>query len=316
MSSSIQSKNQFSHWKRILMVLLGVQVLLIAGIYAWHQHQQPRQEAKNLLDFSTSDLDRLVIHDANGHATLKKSGTEWLLPDFKNLPADSKKLNELMGKLQGAKLTWPVTKTSSSHERFEVSTNKFQRRVEFYQGDKKQGELLLGSSPGFKKIHIRRDGDDEVYAVELTSFEFSASDKEWFNKELLAAKNPTLINGKDYVLQKQGDTWSFENDTATKVDTAKVAELVNAFANFSVQDMETTKPEGEVTIIRVKSDAGERHYEFTKAGDSYYVKRDDKEWYFKVSQYEFDRVAKVQKADLKAPVEAAASSSSQGTLAK
>lgn len=316
MSSSIQSKNQFNHWKRVLLVLLVVQVLLIAGIYAWHQHQQPRQEAKNLLGFSTSDVDRLVIHDANGHATLKKSGTEWLLPDFKNLPVDSKKMDELMGKLQGTKLTWPVTKTSSSHERFEVSANKFQRRVEFYQGDKKQGELFLGSSPGFKKIHIRRDGDDEVYAVELTSFEFSATDKEWFNKELLAAKNPTLINGKDYILQKQGDTWSLENDTVTELDTAKVAELVNAFADFSVQDLATAKPEGEVTSIKVKNDAGERHYEFTKAGDTYYVKRNDKEWYFRVSQYEFDRIAKVQKADLKAPVEAAASSSSQGALAK
>lgn len=314
MSSSIQSKNQFNHWKRILTLLLGVQVLLIAGLYFWHQHQQPRQEAKNLLGFSTSDVDRLVIHDANGHATLKKSGTEWLLPDFKNLPVDSKKLDELMGKLQGTKLTWPVTKTSSSHERFEVSANKFQRRVEFYQGDEKQGELFLGSSPGFKKIHIRRDGDDEVYAVELTSFEFSATDKEWFDKELLAAKNPTLINGKDYILQKQGDTWSFENDTATKVDTAKVAELANAFADFSVQDLATAKPEGEVTSIKVKSDAGERHYEFIKAGDTYYVKRDDKEFYFTISQYGFDRVTKPQKADLVAP-DAGVSSSQQTSSA-
>src|SRR5690606_7510197 len=109
MSSSLQTQNPFAQWKRILSVILVIQVLLIAGIYGWQQHQQPKREAKNLLDFSTSEVDRLVIHDANGKADLKKSGVDWQLPEYKNLPVDKEKLEALLDKLQGAKLTWPVT---------------------------------------------------------------------------------------------------------------------------------------------------------------------------------------------------------------
>ena len=304
-------KPQLHHWKKTLILLLVAQVLLIMGIYAWHQHHQPRVEAKALLAFPTTEVDKLVIHDANNQVTLKKSGTDWLLPAMNNLPVDTQKLNALLDKLQGTKLTWPVTTTSSSHERFEVSASKFQRRVEFYQGEKKAGELLLGTSPGFKKIHVRRDGEEEVYAAELTSVEFSATDKEWLEKELLAIKDPVLVGGMDYVLQKQDNTWVFENDADTKVDNTKATALANAIASFNIQDLATSKPEGVTTNMRVKSDAGDFRYEFIKAGDNYLVKRDDKEGYFTLSQYEYDQVAKLQKADLVAPPETGATSSQQ-----
>jgi hypothetical protein len=166
MNPSTQTNNPFNEWKRNLILLLVIQVLLVMGLFAWHKHHQPKLEAKQLLDFSISDVDRLIIHDASNHVSLKKSGTDWLLPDMNSLPVDVKKLDDLLDKLKNTKLTWPVTTTASSHERFEVSTDKFQRRVELYQGDKKLGELLLGSSPGFKKIHVRREGENEVYAAE------------------------------------------------------------------------------------------------------------------------------------------------------
>lgn len=311
MNSSIQHQSSFAYWKKWLFILLVIQILLAVGIYAYHQHRQPRVEAKALLTFNRADVDRLVIRDSSSTVTLKKSGNDWLLPDLQQLPVDAQKLEDLLTKLQGAKLTWPVATSASSHERFEVAAAKFQRRVEFYQGDKKLGEFFLGSSPGFKKIHVRRDGDNEVYAVELTSFEFSSTAKEWFDKALLAAKNPILISSKDYALQKQGDSWSFESDAATKVDTAKATELADALANLNVLDLAMTKPEGEITSIKVKNDTGERHYEFIKMGDNYYVKRDDKEWYFTLSQYEFDRVAKPQKTDLVASPDTGVASSQQ-----
>jgi hypothetical protein len=298
MNSSIQHQFSFTYLKKWLFVLLVIQILLAVGIYAYHQHRQPQVEAKALLTFNRADVDRLVIRDSSSTVTLKKSGSDWLLPDLQQLPVDAQKLEDLLTKLQGTKLTWPVATSASSHERFEVAESKFQRRVEFYQNDKKLGELFLGSSPGFKKIHLRTADEDAVYTVELATFEFATSNKDWLKKDLLAVVNPQSIKGADYELQQQDNNWSLAGDLNNKVNNAKVSELTNALANIQILDVATTKPEGEVTSLGVKVDGEEWLYELVKSGDLYYIKRQDRDLYFTLSQYEYERVAKVVKTDL------------------
>lgn len=298
MNSSIQHQASFVNWKKWLFILLVIQILLAVGIYAYHQHRQPQVEAKALLTFNKADVDRVVIRDSSSNVTLKKSGSDWLLPDLQQLPLDVQKLEDLLAKLQGTKLTWPVATTASSHERFEVAESKFQRRVEFYQDDKKLGELFLGSSPGFKKIHLRTAGEDAVYAVELAAFEFSTSNKDWLKKDLLAVVNPQSIKGADYELQQQDNNWSFAGDTSNKVNNAKVSELTNALANIQILDVATAKPEGEVTSLGVKADTKEWLYELVKSGDQYYIKRQDRDLYFTLNQHEYEGVVKVAKKDL------------------
>lgn len=292
-------------WGRNLLILLVIQLALIIGIYSYQRNVQPELDAKLLLDFNLDNVDRLVISDAANTVTLTKVANNWQLPGFHQLPVDTQKLDDLFDKLKGTKLTWPVTTTESSHERFEVADNKFQRRVEFFVGDNKQGSIVLGSSPGFKKVYLRRANDKEVYAVELSSFEFATGNKDWLKANALAATQVREIRGSDFQLQKDGDNWRFADDGAAKVNAIKANGLAEALAGFLIQDVVTTKPESEPINLSVKTTNGEWQYEFINVGENYLVKRNDRDLYFKISVQDYESIVLPKKKDLIAPEEKA-----------
>lgn len=324
---SLASASPLKIWQRRLTILLVLQVLLMIGVFAYQQSSRVQVDAQPLLAIETVEIDRVVIQDANNKVTLQKSGSEWQLPELHQLPVDKQKLDEILQKLDGTKLTWPVTTTASSHERFEVAGTKFQRRIELFQGDAKKADLWLGTTPGFRKIHVRREGEDQVYAVELTAFEFATTSNDWLQTDLLAVKDANLIKAADYEIQKIGDSWSFvaatQEASAEKIDAAKAMELANTFSNLQVQEVVTQVPQGETTKVMVKSAVGEFHYDLTKAGSDYFVRRNDRDMYFKFSQAEFERIANIAKDDLVAaalavsnldPVSTVVNQSTQGLL--
>jgi len=301
-TQGLEAVSPLKIWQRRLTILFIAQVLLILGVFAYQQNSRVQVDAQPLLAIKPADIDKVIIQDASNKVTLQKTGSQWQLPDLHQLPVDKQKLDEVLQKLDGTKLTWPVTTTASSHERFEVTGSKFQRRVELFQGDTKKADLWLGTTPGFKKIHLRREGEDQVYAVELTAFEFATASNDWLQSDLLAVKDVNSIKAADYELQKTGDNWNFvaasQSVNAEKVDATKATELVNAFSNLQVQEVVSQVPQGEITKISAKSAAGEFNYEFTKAGSDYFVKRSDRDVTFKLSQVEFERIANVKKASL------------------
>lgn len=285
------------YWRKKLSLLLVVQILLVIAVFAWQQNSKPQREAQPLLMASVEDADKIIIRDATSSVTLQKANGTWQLPDLQNLPLDAQKLNELLDKLKGVKLTWPVATSSNSHERFEVGDSKFQRQIEWYQGDKKLEGFLLGSSPGFKKIHLRKQGDDSVYTVQLNSFEFATGNNDWLKKDLLALKEVQQIAGGDYSVQKNGDTWGFVAGQE-KLDMAKVSDLVNAFSSLQVMELATEFPQGEKQAFNLKAAGIDYQFEFVTANNSYFVKRSDMAHAFKLSQYEYERIVKPAKADL------------------
>lgn len=308
-TQSLVSASPLKIWPRRLTILLVLQVLLMIGVFAYQQNSRLQVDSQPLLGIKTTDIDRVVIQDANNKVTLQKNSSEWQLPEQLQLPVDKQKLDDILQKLDSTKLTWPVTNTASSHERFGVAGTKFQRRVELFQGDTKKADLWLGSTPGFKKIHVRREGEDQVYAVELTAFEFATASKDWLQKDLLAVKDVSLIKAADYEIQKTGDSWAFvaanQGASAETVNAAKATELANAFNGLQVQEVVTQVPQGETKKAMVKSVTDEFEYEFIKAENNYFVKRNDRSMYFKLSQYEFERITNIVRVDLIATAPAA-----------
>ncbi len=285
------------YWSKVLTIFLFVQILLAIGVFAWQENAKPQVQAQPLLAAGAGDADKIIIRDANASVTLQKVNGNWQLPGLQNLPVDTQKVNDLLDKLKGTKLTWPVTTSRSSHERFEVAETKFQRRIEWFQGDKKLDDLLVGTSPGFKKVHARKQSDDSVYAVQLNAFEFATSNNDWLKKDLLAIKDVQQISGRDYALQKSGANWGFATGPE-KLDTNKATELANAFGSLQVTEVAGEFPHGDVQTYQVKAGARDYRFEFASADNSYFVKRADLTPVFKLSQYEYERIVKPVKAEL------------------
>ncbi|MGY6275453.1 DUF4340 domain-containing protein [Methylomonas sp. MgM2] len=314
---------KFQTW---LSGLLLAQLLLAAVLFfSQQQGRQPKPEA--LLGFIPEQADKLIVSDAKQSVTLTKPGDNWIIPKLKQLPADAGKLNALLNRLKNLQAGWPVATTQSSHKRFEVAEDKFQRRLQFYQGDKPAGELYIGTSPGFKKSHVREPGDDNVYAVNVSSFEWPAKNDDWLDKSLLAAKDIDQIKGPDYVLQKKDDGWHFaaaeaatESDDQSKpqLDQVKAMELAMALAGLKVLAPVDQLPPGDnkTVTVDVSGPKDSWTYILVKAGDQYFVSRNDRDVLFSISQLDFDRIAGVDKAQLVLPAAAASGEESTKDTAK
>lgn len=278
-----------------LGILLAIQMVLVLGIFAWQQNRNAVPEPQALLTASTNEADKIIIRGDNTSVSLQKVKGQWQLPEYHQLAADEKKLISLLDKLKNTKLTWPVATSSNSHERFDVSEKKYQRHISLFKGDQQIASIFLGNSAGFKKLHIRKQDDDSVYSVQLSSYEFATQQAEWLKKDLLAVRDAQQIIGPDFVLQKNNDLWLFGN-SSEKLDTNKASDLAAAFAALQVIDVTPEFPSGEKQAFTLNP--GAYTYEFATQDNRYFVKRGDLDKVFTISQFDYDRIVKITQADL------------------
>lgn len=274
--------------------LLALQLLLAAALSLNSLRERSADVSTPFLDFAVSDVDRIVIDDnASNSTTLARSGADWGLASLADLPANKAKADALLETLGGLQTTMPVVSTDAGRERFDVSAEKFQRRLRLYDGEELLGEYFFGTSPGFRRTHGRRSGDDEVYALAFNNFDLPGDGNDWLDKTLLGAGTLQRIKGVDYELSKEGDAWQMaatEADAPPTLATAKVDELVNALESLRVLRAEGGLPEGERVVVEVTNGDGALQYEFATADSKYYVKRSDLEQAFTISQTDYERI--------------------------
>lgn len=278
----------------LLAGVLVLQLVVALSIFLWEGDRSGNFTSKPLMSFESAQLDKLIVSDGGSDVVLSKKGEEWQLSDT-GLPVAEDKLERLLEKLKGLQTAWPVTTTSSSHERFEVSDNKMRRKISLYQGDKTVAELYVGTSPGFKKSHVRVDGQDEVYALEFNAYDVPTTMKEWLDKSLLAVKSVTKIKGKGYTLSKEGESWLIDPvQEGREINTDNVDNLVKAVGALKILDVANSAPEfTEDKQTEIQVDNGSSYSIFLMEEEAkYYVKQTGFDQTFTLSKYEYERLAK------------------------
>jgi len=234
--------------KSKLAGLLVIQLILAIGLWGFNQPPNQEMSQRPLVMINGMQIDRLTVTDGDQTTTIEMVDGHWQLPQLNNLPANMNKLDELLAKLKNLKTGWATATTSASHERFEVSEDNFQKHLQLYVGEKLTGDLYLGTSPGFRKVHVRQAGESSVYSVKLNSFDIPTSSDEWLDKTLLSAKAISQIKGPDYTLAKTEDNWSFSNPNSAmennlpSVDEEKAKNLASALSRLTVLKVADNKP--------------------------------------------------------------------------
>ena len=294
-----------------LTSLLLLQVLLATALLWNNQREMIKNQPKPLLNIDWKTVDKLTIEDTSGGITLVKNDQSWALSN-QQLPVSNEDINEFFHQLKALKTGWPVATLTSSHKRFEVSDDKFVRRLHLYSKGKVIGKLFFGSSIGLRQSNVRRDGDDSIYNAQLDTLDISANPEIWFDKSLLAASDISAIKGPDYNLKRNGATWGFNrsgpsiflgNSKQGRLNQDKVDELTEALANLPILKISSLKPdlnaEGvEKVKIEITDDKGSWVYHFIKAGDSYYVSRNDREELFTLDKTVYEKIAAVKQSEL------------------
>jgi len=141
-----------------LFVLLGLQMTLTLIVVAYEKSTTGSLDAKPLINAEAQVIDELVISDNSGELRLNKTEGGWVIPALGGLAANEIKLTTVLSDLLNLKSDWPVASATGSRSRFEVSEDKFNRRVDLLSSNANVGRIYVGTSPGFKKSHVRLDG--------------------------------------------------------------------------------------------------------------------------------------------------------------
>ncbi|RMF17902.1 MAG: DUF4340 domain-containing protein [Gammaproteobacteria bacterium] len=289
-------------WINLLTLLLGIQIVLGVALLATNQ-QADFSQAGPLFTADLANADQWVIADEDGNTvTLKNVDGKWVLPDLHALPADSSKLTDAVAKLGKLKRGWPVARTPEAHERFKLTDGKHVRKVVVKKGDDTLASFYLGTSPTFKRIHLRLDGDDNVYAIDFAAYELPAKASDWLDTQVAAVDPDSLtrIEGKDFTLARDGDSWKVSPIPDGKVQDDKgVDALLDDLKTLSVLDVLGTeaKPEYGLDAPVVKWTLTPKSGEpitFTlgKHKDGWYaLRRSDQPVIFKVAAYIGDKLA-------------------------
>jgi hypothetical protein len=276
---------------QILVAVLAVQIVIAGGIY-YASKPLPSAELQTvLLDFDPQKVSRVTIVGEDGEqALLSKSGETWQLPDYHQLPVDAGKLQRMLDSLASTRSGWPVASTSDGRERFKVGDDNFNKKVVLGSGEEALKTLYIGTSPGYRQLYVRRDGEDAVYEVKLDNYEISPRNSDWLQATLLRPGGDiAALRGPGFELQKTAGKWQVASGSGEVVsdELDKVTGVLTRLRVIAAAD----KPAVDADY-QLKVDAGDKKftYRFFKDGDKRYVTRNDYEQAFEMNKPDYDRI--------------------------
>ena len=270
--------------KTTLGALLGIQVVVVGVLLA--ARSGGIEEPEPFLKFDADVVDSLRVSNSDGSVDLAKVDGAWQLPG--GVPASAFKVDSVLDGLADAGGSWPVANTASTRERFEVTEDNHQRHVVVKAGEDALADIFLGTSPGYRKTHARRAGEDEIYAIRFSNYEAGVEAGDWIDRSLLRPKGdvtalrrlpgdpvPTGVqpdpesdadSGDDaaatepiagFELSKEEEGGWVSAD-GTELDQGKAETFAGRFTGLSVTGVsEATLPEPATMTFAIADDDGE-----------------------------------------------------------
>ena len=217
----------------VLAGILAVQVLIVAVI--WLLSLQGPATPEPFLQFDRATVDRLVLSTADESIELQREDDLWLMPDGN--PADERKIDRVLERLEDVAGDWPVATSESTAKRFEVTEDTFQKHVSVFAGEESLADIYLGTSPSFRKAHARSVKGGPVYAIDFSNHEASTTLNSWLEKSLLRPTGPITAfeHVGNYTLTDGEDGW--ESLPESELDVSKVRSYMDRFESLTVFEL-------------------------------------------------------------------------------
>jgi hypothetical protein len=277
--------------KSTALVLVGLFVaqLAVAGVLYYNTWSQRAVRPQgNLLALSAEEVSRLSIEGEGESVTLERKDDTWVIASS-GLPAETSRVDTALQSFSDMKLGWAVASTDASHQQLEVADDNYQRRVTLNKGDDIVGEIFIGTSPGFKRSHVRRQGTDEVYSVAINAFDLPPEPGNWLDSALLQVADISSVTIDNKELTRVDDQWVYDGSSNTDQDVA--GELVSALEDLRVTEVaEVTASDLEFQQLRLTAGDAEYEFGFANKESDYLVTRQDIDAVFKISKSSYDRV--------------------------
>lgn len=299
---------------RILWIILGVQLALTVGLMFTGSDGRANLSVRKLVPLEFDSLNRISIAQPEKLTlVLEKSEKGWVMPGYHGFPVSSSRVQRVIGGLLDETAGWPVATTQSAQKRFKVTEKEFERRLVLEATGDRRSTLLLGTSPGFKKIHARLDGQPEIYSIRFNAYEAGENPMDWADSSYLHLKADTLnaVELPGLTVHRKDDAFSAEGLADNEeIDDLQARTLFSSVAGVSFQEVlgDSDKPEytrsGPAFEFTAVTGADQRVvYTFFAAaeGEGFVLKASNRPYYFRVSQGIVDGLKKYDRKMLVVP---------------
>ncbi|MEQ8514492.1 MAG: DUF4340 domain-containing protein [Chromatocurvus sp.] len=295
-----------------LAIAACLQVGTIALLY-WPGSEPDAATAEHgaaLLPLPREAIAHIGVTDTSGNSVdLDRRNNHWFIDD-EALPAAAPVVARLLDALTRP-TGFPVARSNSARERFEVDGTRFQRRITFESRsntpDSDAGDgnatttIYLGTSPGMRRVHARRGDSAAILAIALSTFDVPATVDGWLDPALLATGEFDRVQtgGSEWI--KSGNTWAVSG-TDRAVDAAE-GEALKGLA----QALDTVQVTGVAAADSAASAAQSAEHEWRlwqsgKAdtwqlasgadGAGARIYRSDFDRWFTLGSYDYDRLVR------------------------
>ncbi|WP_019601561.1 DUF4340 domain-containing protein [Teredinibacter turnerae] len=290
---------------KVLAGLLVAQLLVILALQT-NKPGTTQVAAQPLISVNLNTVDTLRIDDSNGgQVTLRKEGDRWQITNYGDQPADQSKVTELLQKLSDIEVRWPVASSAAAAERFEVAEGSAQKTLTFQTGDRVIDSLFMGTSPSYRRIHVRANGSDDIYQVELAQHDIPANPESWMDKTVLEFEGDILsVNAGDIAVSRDtnGDetSWKLAGSATDSTDPKLINTWVKRFNSLVVsalvpaQEVEPIIVQNPALTVHLSGDKGDADYAFYAANEKYYVKRFGSSALYEIASYQAKPIVEIE----------------------
>lgn len=245
-------------WRRALLnpavsvlIALLVAQLVAALVLASNAMQSATIADTPLLDLSGKQVTRIEISTDDEQVVLARANDTWVLPALADFPADADRVEQLLGTLTALKRPLPVGSSSEAQRRLKVADDNAERRISLSDETGKLAQLLIGDSPGFRRLYGRLADKEAVYDLPLANFQVAANSDDWVKQDQLRVDAEAIerISIDDWMLSRADGSWQLETEANPSEDgsisTSEVDALVSRIANLSYQGVRMPPAEAD-----------------------------------------------------------------------
>jgi hypothetical protein len=294
---------------QILAAVLALQIVLVAIVF-WPRPAASIAGGESLFaDLEADQIVRLKISDADDNQIqLAKDEEGWVLPEADDYPVQESKVTGLLDKIAELKADRLITQTPGSHKRLKVADDAYERLVEFELADGTTYKFYLGTSPTYRTIHVRADGQDEVYlASDLMISDVGAAASNWVDTQYFSVLQDQIVaitlqnrNGRLEFEKDEAGTWTMkglaadetflENNAQSLATRVASLRMIRPLGKTEQSEYDLSEPNAVVTV-RTRDDEGTVSSHTLRVGaqdeedNTFVVSLAESPYYFRVSGY-------------------------------
>ncbi len=283
----------------MLTALFFLQLSIAGLLLADGGYDESEVTAQKLISIDPDTLNEIKITAPSSEIVLTKVAQRWQLKEYPDLQIVQDKVRALTNKLANINVSWPVTSTQNSHQRFKVTDNHFEKQLSVKNTAGVTQTLLLGDSPSYKSIYARNADNNEVYSIEFNAYQLNTQINDWLDKSLLSINEVTNISHTEVSLQKANDSWQLTTPAtlpeAHSLDQARIEKLVAHLQGLTVTKVSELTPAGndheQLTVSNAKGQ--QFTYSFANEDEQYLVSRNDYNYWFTLPKTQFEPLAQL-----------------------